>query len=143
MEKGDYNAVAALWASIKGMGIRSIDDSEEYVCRFIERNPLTSVVAVDGDRIVGSVLCGHDGRQACFYHVCVAEDHRLCGIGRAMVDRCVEGLKAEHINRIYLIAFKHNTGGNSFWRQLGWECRNDRNYYELYLNDENQTTFIV
>ena len=143
MEKSDYSEVAALWASIKGMGIRSIDDGEEGVSRFIERNPNTSVVALDGDRIIGSVLCGHDGRQACFYHVCVSEDHRLQGIGRAMVDRCVEGLRAEHINRIYLIAFKRNKGGNSFWKQLGWEYRDDRNYYELYLNDENKTTFIV
>ena len=71
MVNGDYDNVRKLWLSIRGFGIRSIDDSKEDIERFLERNPTTSVVACDGDRIIGSILCGHDGRQASFYHVCV------------------------------------------------------------------------
>ena len=41
----DYDRVAALWAGIKGFGIRSIDDSREGIERFLRRNPNTSVVA--------------------------------------------------------------------------------------------------
>ena len=41
----DYDDVAALWAGIKGFGIRSIDDSREGIERFLRRNPNTSVVA--------------------------------------------------------------------------------------------------
>jgi len=138
----DYNHVSALWAGISGFAIRSIDDSREGVERFLKRNPNTSVVAVIDGKIVGSILCGHDGRQACFYHVCVRSDYRQQGIGRALVSSCIEALKKEKINRIYLIAYKRNTVGNAFWHQIGWQCREDRNYYELYLNDENQTVFV-
>ena len=31
--------------------------------RFLKRNPTTSVVALDGDKVVGAILCGSDGRQ--------------------------------------------------------------------------------
>ena len=61
----DYDDVAALWAGIKGFGIRSIDDSREGIERFLRRNPNTSVVAEMDGKLVGSILCGHDGRQGC------------------------------------------------------------------------------
>ncbi len=141
MTPEDYDQVAALWTGIRGFGIRSIDDSREGITRFLHRNPATSVVAVCEDRIVGSILCGHDGRQACFYHVCVDENFRKQGIGRGMEAFCVAALKREKINRVYLIAFKRNEGGNAFWQKIGWSCRDDRNYYELFLNDDNPTIF--
>ena len=39
----DYDGLHALWMTIHGFGIRSIDDSREGVERFINRNPGTSV----------------------------------------------------------------------------------------------------
>ena len=56
----DYEGVYALWMKIHGFGIRSIDDSKEGVERFLKRNPTTSIVAVEDEKIVGSILCGHD-----------------------------------------------------------------------------------
>ena len=52
----DYDRVAALWAGIKGFGIRSIDDSREGIERFLRRNPNTSVVAEMDGKIVGSII---------------------------------------------------------------------------------------
>ena len=66
MREDDYDAVRALWMTIRGFGIRALDDSREDVARFIRRNPTTSVVAMVGGRIVGSILCGSDGRQGFF-----------------------------------------------------------------------------
>ena len=72
MTMEDYGQVYDLWTEIKGFGIRSLDDSKEGVERFLKRNPATSVVAVQNGHVVGNILCGHDGRTGCFYHVCVA-----------------------------------------------------------------------
>ena len=138
----DYDRVRKLWMSIKGFAIRSIDDSREDVERFIRRNPETSVVAVMGDRIVGSILCGHDGRQASFYHVCVSKSCRRQGIGTKMVIYCMNALKEQQINKIALIAFTKNDAGNAFWKQIGWTCRPDCNYYEFALTEANITRFI-
>ena len=78
MNSRDYDQVYALWKTIKGFGIRSMDDSREGVERFLKRNPTTSVVAEEDGKIVGAILCGHDGRRGCLYHVCVDPAHR-CG----------------------------------------------------------------
>jgi ribosomal protein S18 acetylase RimI-like enzyme len=137
----DYEGVRALWMKIKGFGIRSIDDSKEGVERFLKRNPDTSVVAVEDGKIVGSILCGHDGRRGCLYHVCVDEDYRMKGIGKSMVVACMEALQKEQINKVSLIAFTKNDVGNAFWKEIGWTKREDLNYYDFTLNEENITAF--
>lgn len=137
----DYDAVYALWKSIHGFGIRSIDDSREGIARFLKRNPTTSIVAEEENKIVGAILCGHDGRRGCFYHVCVAEEYRMRGIGKAMVVEAMNRLKEEQINKVSLIAFTKNDVGNAFWNRIGWTKREDLNYYEFTLNEENITAF--
>ena len=137
----DYEGVYALWKKIKGFGIRSIDDSKEGVARFLKRNPTTSVVAEKDGRIVGSILCGHDGRRGCLYHVCVDEDYRRHGIGKRMVVFAMNALKEEKINTVSLIACTENDIGNAFWNTIGWTERLDLNYYDFTLNEENITAF--
>ena len=142
MSLKDYDGLRALWMTIHGFAIRSLDDSREGVEQFLKRNPNTSVVAVsDTGEIVGGILCGHDGRRGCLYHVCVREDYRRHGIGKAMVVFCMNALKDEHINKVSLIAFTSNDVGNAFWNQIGWTKRLDLNYYDFTLNEENITAF--
>ncbi len=142
MRTEDYEGLYALWKTIRGFGMRSLDDSREGVERFLRRNPTTSVVAVDGEgAIVGGILCGHDGRRGCLYHVCVREDWRRQGIGKAMVVHCMNALKAEQVNKVSLIAFTANDIGNAFWKCIGWTRREDLNYYDFTLNEANITAF--
>ncbi len=137
----DYDQVHKLWMCISGFGIRSIDDSREGVLRFLQRNPGCSVVAEKDGAIIGSILCGHDGRRGCLYHVCVHPDHRKRGIGKSMVVHTMEALKKEHINKVCLIAFTKNDIGNAFWKEIGWTKREDLNYYDFTLNEANITAF--
>ncbi len=142
MKTEDYDKVYALWQKISGFGIRSIDDSREGIERFLLRNPETSVVAEENGRIVGAILCGHDGRRGCLYHVCVDPEYRMRGIGKSMVVFAMEALKRENINKVSLIAFTKNDIGNTFWKEVGWTRRKDLNYYDFTLNEENITAFI-
>ena len=129
MREEDYDAVRALWMTIRGFGIRALDDSREDVTRFIRRNPTTSVVA------------RADGRQGALYHVCVAREYRRRGIGTRMVAHCMRKLREMGINKVSLIAFMDNDAGNAFWRQIGW-TQGKVNYYEFILNKDNITRFI-
>ena len=138
----DYDQIYTLWSKIKGFGIRSIDDSRDGIERFLKRNPTTSVVAEEDGKIVGAILCGHDGRRGCFYHVCVDEEYRMRGIGKSMVVFAMEALREEKINKVSLIAFTKNDIGNTFWKEIGWTKREDLNYYDFTLNEENITAFI-
>ena len=117
-------------------------DDDQRLCRegverFLKRNPATSVVAEENGEIVGSILCGHDGRRGCLYHVCVREDCRMRGIGKSMVVRCMEELEKQKISKVSLIAFTENDIGNAFWKEIGWTKREDLNYYDFVLNREN------
>lgn len=163
MTIADYDEVHALWMTIHGFGIRAIDDGLEDVARFINRNPKTSVVAVEvggsngasegiedpegtdgavGDKIVGSILCGSDGRQGTLYHVCVSKAYRRQGIGRQMVGYCMQRLREMQINKVSLVAFTRNDVGNAFWNGIGWKKREDFYYYDFLLNEANITRFI-
>ena len=141
MAISDYDKVHELWMSIQGFGIRSVDDSREGVEAFLKRNPTTSVVAEEDGKVVGAILCGHDGRRGCLYHVCVHEGYRRRGIGKAMVVKAMEALKAEKVNKVSLIAFTQNDIGNAFWNCIGWTKREDLNYYDFTLNEANITAF--
>ena len=142
MSIDDYDQVYALWTKIHGFGLRSVDDSREGIERFLQRNPTTSVVAEEEGKIVEAILCGHDGRRGCLYHVCVDEEYRMRGIGKSMVIFAMEALKKEKINKVSLIAFTKNDIGNAFWNEIGWTKRLDLNYYDFTLNEENITAFI-
>jgi len=138
----DYDQVYALWSGIKGFGIRAVDDSREGINRFLLRNPDLSVVAEDNSMIIGSILCGHDGRRGTLYHVCVAEKYRKHGVGREMVLDAVSRLRKEGINKVNLIAFRNNLLGNNFWRKEKFTFRDDLNYYDLAISEENKTDFV-
>ena len=142
MKIEDYDNVFALWKTIKGFGIRSVDDSKEGIERFLKWNPGLSVVAEEDGKIVGAILCGSDGRRGCLYHVCVHKDYRRQGIGKTMVVWCMEKLKELQINKVSLIAFTQNDIGNAFWKEIGWTKREDLNYYDFTLNEKNITAFI-
>ena len=141
MTRAYSDAVYGLWKRIKGFAMRSIDDSKEGVERFLLRNPDTSVVAWHEGRIAGAILCGHDGRRGCFYHVCVDPDYRMQGIGTKMVVFAMNALKKENISKVSLIAFTQNDVGNAFWRKIGWNQREDLNYYDFVLNRDNIEAF--
>ena len=130
----DFDGVYALWMTIKGFAIRSIDDSRVGVERFLKRNPTTSVVAIEDGKVVGSILCGHDGRRGCLYHVCVHRDYRMRGIGKAMVVFAMNALKEEQISKVSLIAYTQIDIGNAFWNRIGWTQRLVLNYYDFVLN---------
>ena len=128
MVPGDYDRVYALWMSCKNMGFNDLDDSREGIERYLARNPNTCFVCeADGD-LAGVILSGHDGRRGFIHHMAVAEGHRRSGVGTALVERALEALKSEGINKVALLVFKYNRPGNAFWEKLGFELREDLNY---------------
>lgn len=138
MDLNDYNRVYAIWSQTSGMGLRSLDDSQKGIEKFLSRNPDTNFVAVDQEKIVGVILCGHDGRRAYVYHAAVLKNYRNQGIGKKLVNEVVKALKSEGIHKIALVVFKDNDIGNAFWESIGFEERIDLCYRNMSINQENQ-----
>lgn len=114
----DHAQALALWTTTPGVGVRANDDSAEGIARFLQRNPGLSFVAMDGEAMVGTILCGHDGRRGVIYHLVVAPGTRRQGVGRALLRAGVKALQAEGIARGHLFAFRDNTDGLAFWRRV-------------------------
>ena len=137
MAINDYNEAYSLWSDTSGIGLRSVDDSEEGIARFLTRNPDTSFVAEIDDRIAGVVLCGHDGRRGFIYHTAVRPEHRKKGIGKALVAAALAALKKERVTKVALVVFSTNESGNIFWNNIGFEIRNDLIYRNISLDERN------
>lgn len=133
MRIGDYDEIYQLWKRTPGVGLRSLDDSREGIHKFLLRNPNTNFVTLIEDKIVGVVLGGQDQRRGYLYHVCVDPEFRRRSIGRKMILTVAEAMKVEGITKLSIVAFSDNELGNSFWRDLGWELRNDLNIYSFDL----------
>lgn len=133
----DYDAAFYLWSNTAGMGMRSLDDSQEGIKKFLTRNPNTCFVAEFDNQIAGVILCGHDGRRGYIYHAAVKPDFRKKGIGNALVNAALEALKKEQINKVALVVFATNSLGNEFWDHMGFETRDDLVYKNISLNLQN------
>jgi ribosomal protein S18 acetylase RimI-like enzyme len=133
----DYDKVYKLWTNTKGMGMRSLDDSFEGIKKFLKRNPTTNYIAQVENKIVGVILCGHDGRRGYIYHTAVNSDYRGKGIGKKLVNTVIESLKKEEINKVALVVFDSNDLGNKFWQSLDFAKRDDLIYRNLSINENN------
>ncbi len=129
MTISDYDASINLWKNTAGMGLNEIDDSPAGITKFLTRNPNTCFVAEDdGGKLIGTILCGHDGRRALIYHMAVTEHMRRNGIGKAMLEAVLEALKKEGIQKVSLVAMRKNELENAFWERMGFIERTDLVY---------------
>ena len=128
MNLADYEPVYQLWLTCPGMGLNNLDDSEEGIGRFLNRNPSTCFVAEDGQKIVGVIIAGNDGRRGYIYHTAVSPDYRRRGIGSKLVTAAMNALKEQGINKAALVVFSKNQDGNRFWEKMGFTVREDLVY---------------
>ncbi|MBQ3498114.1 MAG: GNAT family N-acetyltransferase [Clostridia bacterium] len=133
MIPNDYDSMMTLWTSSPDIGVNP-DDNKVYIEKFLARNPYTSFVAVENDEIIGTVMAGHDGYRGYIHHTCVSDNFRRNGIGALLVKAAVDALKAEGINKVFLVVFKTNENGNAFWEKQGFKIREDLYYRDLRLN---------
>jgi putative acetyltransferase len=119
-----YEQVYSLWENCDGIGLSSAD-SQPSIRIYLERNPGLSLIAYDGQTVVGTILCGHDGRRGYIHHLAVRADYRRQGIGRLLVDKSIKALEASEIKKCHLFIFHDNTSGIQFWERIGWSYRQD------------------
>lgn len=124
MTINDYDEVLRLWENTPGVGV-SESDSKESLEKFLSRNPCLNLVCQIDNKIIATVLCGHDGRRGYIYHVAVNSKYRLRGIGLTLVDEVLKRLRTEGIDKCHLFVFSDNFDAQDFWSNTGWELRED------------------
>jgi N-acetylglutamate synthase len=120
----DYENVYCLWRNTHGVGLSEADEKHK-INNFLERNPGLCFVYEDNNEIIGTILCGNDGRRGYIHHLAVREDYRSKGLGKQLVQRCLSGLKQLDILKCHLFVFVNNEIGRGFWTGTGWKQRED------------------
>ena len=120
----DIAAVLALWQE---PGVeRSHTDDADSVRRLIEHDAGALIVAVDDDRIVGSVIAAWDGWRGSIYRLAVAADHRRHGLGRRLLTAAEERLDAVGAARGQAIVVEVDVRAVAFWQASGWTQQSER-----------------
>ncbi len=136
MSHADYDDVIALWKQCPGVGL-SEADSRDGVARYLGANLEMSRVAVSEDRIIGAVLCGHDGRRGHMSHLAVDRMKRRNGIATALANACIEALAAEGIDKCHVLVFRDNEEALSFYRSNEWHERDELVILSRFTGDVN------
>jgi len=76
MKLRDYPPAYALWQASAGVYLDEEGDSRPGLARYLRRNPGLCFVACAGKRVVGTILCGHDGRRGWLRHLAVRKPYR-------------------------------------------------------------------
>jgi len=126
----DYEEALSLWQGVEGIGLSDSDNKNE-ISLFLDRNVGLSFVEEEAHKVIGTVLCGHDGRRGFLYHLSVDSLHRGKGIGRKLVDRCLIRLREEGIRKCHLFVFTNNQKGKKFWEYIGFKERSNLGIYSL------------
>jgi ribosomal protein S18 acetylase RimI-like enzyme len=129
----DYDSVFALWRRCEGVGLGA-SDTRAAVNAYLRRNPGLSFIAQKKGRLVGAVLCGHDGRRGYLHHLAVSKRYRRAGLGRRLVDLCLERLRSMDIHKCNIFVFSDNLDGMTFWTRTGWTPRPDLSLLQVNLS---------
>lgn len=129
----DYDNAILLWESCSGVSIQDAD-SRENIERYLNRNQGLSLKASQSEQLVGTILCGHDGRRGYIHHLAVLSNYRNQGIGRNLVETSFYGLRKQGIEKCHLFVVIENIEAKKFWEKLGCKQREDINMmYEEYF----------
>lgn len=134
----DYDSLYELWNSTEQSrrALNPVDDSREGIAKYLARNPNTCFAAVAGERIIGVILTGHDGRRGMIHHMCVHPDFRRMGIAGKLLAEAEKALKEEGIQKVFGLVFRDNDIANAFWENRGYSLRTNLNYRNKSLNTE-------
>lgn len=133
MQKDDYEESYALWETVPGMSLESLDNSKQGIVKILNKNPGLCFVAVVEDKIVGTILGVTDGRKGYLYHVAVSKDYQGRHISTELINRVKAEFQKQKIKKIGLFVVNDNDNGKSFWKHQGFAKRTDIEYLDLNL----------
>lgn len=118
-EAADESAVLELWAS-SGLTVPWNDPARD-IARKLAEEPDELLVAIEGERLIGTAMAGYDGHRGWIYYLAVAEDRSRDGVGRQLVAACEELLAARGCPKVNLMVRGANAAALEFYARVGYE----------------------
>ena len=131
MKKEHIEEVLKLWTSTNGIYLhKNGEDSKEGIILFLNRNPGFSFITLNNEnKIVGALLCGHDGRRGFIHHLAVDKEYRKQGIANKLINLSIIKLKKEGIKKVALFVLKEQKNAQKFYKHNNW---NKEDFVLLY-----------
>lgn len=118
-DRPDADAVVALWTAA-GL-TRPWNDPYRDIDRKLTVQPELFLVAVDAERIVGSVMAGYDGHRGWLYYLAVDPVRRGERIGSSLVAHAERLLYGMGCPKVQLMVRPENAAARGFYEALGYE----------------------
>src|SRR5207245_5948831 len=105
-----------------GLILRPRDELEDAKLK-LQRDSDLFLVAIQDDRLVGSVMGGSDGRRGWIYHLAVEPEHQRQGIGAGLVREVEKRLVAKGAKKVNVQVYKWNERSSELLRVIGYETQ--------------------
>lgn len=128
----DYQKSIALWRQTEGMGFLE-SDTKDALRFYLDRNPGMSFICCEDEKLIGTVLGGHDGRRGYIYHLAADKNYRGKSIGKTLINLSLEKIKEAGIKRCIIMLKSDNEANAEFWLKHGFERREDLNMFSKDL----------
>jgi ribosomal protein S18 acetylase RimI-like enzyme len=130
----DREAVVAVWRAA-GL-VRPVNDPYRDIDRKLAVDPAGFLVALDGGKIVGTVMAGYDGHRGWINYMGVDPNNHRQGVGRALIEAALTLLRTRGCPKVNLQVFRANQGAVEFYGSLGFVEDNVMSMGFRLVNDE-------
>ncbi|PLX37119.1 MAG: GNAT family acetyltransferase [Hyphomicrobiales bacterium] len=114
----DIPSVVALWTRA-GL-TRAWNDPERDIALARRDGNSTILLGFDADRLVATVMVGHDGHRGTVYYLGVDPDVQRGGFGRQTMQAAEAWLKERGIWKLNLLVRNENSAAIGFYEALGY-----------------------
>jgi len=89
--------------------------------RALDTTTSTVLAMIENEKILATVMVGHDGHRGWLYYLAVDPQRQGTGLGAKMVDTANAWLKARDVPKVLLMVRNENTAVRGFYERLGFE----------------------
>ncbi|MGH6962333.1 MAG: GNAT family acetyltransferase [Dongiaceae bacterium] len=110
--------VVALWDAC-AINVRGNDPAQEIA--LIQGSPNAALfLGYLGDKLVGTIMAGHDGHRGWIYLLAVAAEQRRLGFGRQLVRHAEAWIHARGLWKVNLLIRPQHSAARDFYVRLGY-----------------------
>ncbi|MFG1422452.1 GNAT family acetyltransferase [Roseixanthobacter liquoris] len=118
MREEEVDALVSLW---ERAGLTRPWNDPRADIALARRGPHSTIlVARDGEKVVGSVMVGHDGHRGWIYYLAVDPALTRQGLGRALAHTAEDWLKARGVPKLMLLVRPENEQVRAFYAASGF-----------------------
>ena len=125
----DYDTVLALWEECGLPYKPNGRDNREKILKEITKDTATFLVAISGEKFIGTVLATHDGRKGWINRLAVTPEFRHLGIAQQLVEEAEKSLYARGLEIIACLIEDYNQVSMSFFQKAGYVKHTDIFYF--------------